>query len=123
MSEALEKQFLNPNSELEDFHTRIAEIINYEWDQRQTTQFNKLLKKATLKYPTADFDEAIYEPDRMLEFYFYRCSFGERESNSFAFDDKIITENCIWSEITEYPDYSGESEEDGADLVLLTLRK
>ena len=28
MSEALEKQFLKPNSELEDFHTRIAEIIN-----------------------------------------------------------------------------------------------
>lgn len=56
------------------------------------------------------------------EFYFYRCSFGERESNSFAFDDKIITENCIWSEITEYPDYSGASEEDGADLALDTTR-
>ena len=51
MSEALEKQFLNPNSALEDFTTRITEIINYEWDQRQTTKFNKLLKKATLKYP------------------------------------------------------------------------
>ena len=67
MSEALEKQFLNPNSALEDFTTRITEIINYEWDQRQTTKFNKLLKKATLKYPTADFDESIYEPDRMLD--------------------------------------------------------
>ena len=67
MSEALEKQFLNPNTELEDFHTRISEIINYEWDQRQTTKFNKLLKKATLKYPTADFDEDIYEADRMLD--------------------------------------------------------
>ena len=67
MSEALEKQFLNPNTSLETFHTRISEIINYEWDQRQTTKFNKLLKKATLKYPTADFDEAIYEPDRMLD--------------------------------------------------------
>lgn len=67
MSEALEKQFLNPNFELEDFMTRIAEIINYEWDQRQTTKFNKLLKKATLKYPNADFDESIYEPDRMLD--------------------------------------------------------
>ena len=32
--------------ELEDFYTRIADIINYEWDQRQTTKFNKLLKKA-----------------------------------------------------------------------------
>lgn len=67
MSEALEKQFLNPNMELEDFHTRITDIINHEWDQRQTTKFNKLLKKATLKYPAADFDEAIYEEDRMLD--------------------------------------------------------
>ena len=67
MSEALEKQFLNPNMELEDFYTRIADIINYEWDQRQSTKFNKLLKKATLKYPTADFDSAIYEEDRMLD--------------------------------------------------------
>ena len=67
MSEALEKQFLNPNTALEDFHTRISEIINYEWDQRQSTKFNKLLKKASLKYPTADFDAGMYEPDRMLD--------------------------------------------------------
>ncbi|MEE0084391.1 MAG: hypothetical protein UE068_09225, partial [Paludibacteraceae bacterium] len=32
MSEALEKQFLNPNTNLEDFCTRISDIINYEWD-------------------------------------------------------------------------------------------
>lgn len=67
MSEALEVQFMNPNFELEDFATRIASIINYEWDERQTTKFNRLLKRATLKYPTADFDEALYEPDRMLD--------------------------------------------------------
>ena len=67
MAEALEKQFLNPNSNLDDFMTRVSDIINYEWDQRQSTKFNKLLKKATLKYPNADFDEAIYEPDRLLD--------------------------------------------------------
>lgn len=67
MSEKLEKQFLDPNSELEDFHTRITEIINYEWDRRESTKFNKLLKKATLKYPSADFDESMYEADRMLD--------------------------------------------------------
>lgn len=67
MSEALEKQFLNPNTALEDFHTRISEIIHYEWDQRQNTKFNKLLKKASLKYPTADFDSGLYESDRMLD--------------------------------------------------------
>lgn len=67
MAEALEKQFADPNSELLDFHTRITELINYEWDQRQQTKFNRLLRRATLKYPQADFDEAIYEPDRMLD--------------------------------------------------------
>lgn len=40
------------------------------------------------------------------DFYFYRCVFGEQESNRFAFDDTITTEDCVWSEITEYPDYS-----------------
>ena len=67
MAEALEGQFLDPNSELEDFHTRITKLVNYEWDQRQTTKFNKLMRKASLKYPNADFDESIYEPDRMLD--------------------------------------------------------
>ena len=67
MAEALEQQFLNPNSELDDFHTRITDLINYEWDQRQTKKFNSLLSKATLKYPNADFDESLYEPDRKLD--------------------------------------------------------
>lgn len=67
MAEALEHQFTNPNCGLEDFHTRLAAIINYEWEQRQTKKFNTLMKHATLKYPQADFDEALYEPDRMLD--------------------------------------------------------
>lgn len=67
MAEELERQFLNPNTELENFHTRISSIINYEWDQRQTKKFNRLKNKATLKYPDADFDQSLYEPDRMLD--------------------------------------------------------
>lgn len=67
MAEELERQFSNPNTNLEDFFTRISSIINYEWDQRQMKKFNSLLKKATLKYPDADFDQAIYEPDRKLD--------------------------------------------------------
>lgn len=67
MAEALEKQFLDSNSGLEDFNTRIAAIINYEQEQRDARKFNSLLKKATLKYPAADFDELLYEPDRLLD--------------------------------------------------------
>ncbi len=67
MAEELERQFLNPNTALENFHTRISSIINYEWEQRQTKKFNKLKNKATLKYPDADFDQSLSEPDRMLD--------------------------------------------------------
>ena len=67
MAEALEKQLLDPNADLENFITRITDIISYEWDQRETKKFNKLLKSATLKYPQADFDDSLYEPDRMLD--------------------------------------------------------
>ena len=67
MAEELERQFLNPNLALEDFHARISSVINYEWDQREMKKINKLKTKATLKYPDADFDQAIYEPDRMLD--------------------------------------------------------
>ncbi len=67
MAEELERQFLNPNAELDDFHSRIAAIINHEWEQRETKKFNRLKVKATLKYPDADFDQALYEPDRLLD--------------------------------------------------------
>ncbi len=67
MTRELERQFMDPNSELEDFHTRIAAIINYEWEQRQNKKIKKIITEATLKYPDADFDEVLYEPDRMLD--------------------------------------------------------
>ena len=56
------------------------------------------------------------------EFYFYRCTFGERESNSLAFNDRITAGDCSWSEITAYPDYSGESEEEDTLFALDTTR-
>ena len=67
MAEALENQFLNPNYGLETFTTRLLEAVSYEWEQRQSTKFNRLLSKATMKYPDADLDSALYEPDRMLD--------------------------------------------------------
>ena len=54
------------------------------------------------------------------EFYFYRCTFGEGESNSLAFNDWITAEDCSWSEITASPDYSEESKEDDALFSLDT---
>ena len=45
---------------------------------------------------------------------FRGCTFGERESNSLYFRDDVVTEDCTWSEITEYPDYSDDPDGDFA---------
>ena len=42
---------------------------------------------------------------------FIRCSFGEEESNLWYFSEDAAAEDCQWSEITQYPDYSGREEE------------
>lgn len=67
MAEAYEEQLLNPNSDLISFQARFSAIIDFEWELRFNKKFNRFLKKATLRYPQASFDETIYEPDRMLD--------------------------------------------------------
>jgi len=67
MAMTLEKQLMDPNAELEPFLPRVTEIINAEWNQRHDNKFNKLKRQATLKYPNADLDDSIYEPDRQLD--------------------------------------------------------
>lgn len=66
MAEAFEKQLLDPNTGLDAFEDRFADIVNCEWSQRENKKFNRLLKQATLKYTSADFDSSIYEPERQL---------------------------------------------------------
>ena len=67
MVEAYQAQIENPNSDLRSFDDRFKEIVNYEWDARYNKKINRFIKKATLKYPDADFDESIYEADRLLD--------------------------------------------------------
>lgn len=67
MAENLEGQFKNPNSDLENFTVRITAAFDAEIESRRNKKMEKLVKKATLKYPDADFDEALYEPDRRLD--------------------------------------------------------
>ena len=69
MAEAFENQLMNPNSGLESFETRFSEIINHEWSGRENKKFNRLLKQATLKYPAADLDSSLYDPERQLTSY------------------------------------------------------
>lgn len=67
MADALEAQLSNPNSDLRSFDDRLAEIVSAEWDMRYSKKFNRYLKKATLKYPTADIDDSIYDADRLID--------------------------------------------------------
>ena len=67
MADAFEAQIKNPNSGLDGFDLRFEAIINYEWEGRFNKKLEKYIKKATLRYPQADFDESIYELDRLLD--------------------------------------------------------
>lgn len=67
MAEALEEVFRNPNADLLPFREIINKIVDAEWDLRYIKKLNRFLKKATLKYPGADFDDSIYDPSRMLD--------------------------------------------------------
>ena len=67
MAITYERQLEDPNSDLRTFEERLDEIVRNEWDKRYDRKLNRFLKRATLKYPEADFDESLYEPDRMLD--------------------------------------------------------
>ena len=67
MADELERQFTAPNTELQSFDDRIETIVNHEWELRFNKKLARFMKKATLKYPLADLDSTLYEPDRMLD--------------------------------------------------------
>lgn len=67
MSEAYINQVNNPNSDLRPFEERFEEIVDAERNARYNKKLNRFIKKATLKYPGADFDDSIYYTDRLLD--------------------------------------------------------
>lgn len=67
MAQALEEVFNDPNSDLLPFRDNIRKIIDAEWDLRYTKKLNRFIKNATLKYPGADFDDTLYDPERQLD--------------------------------------------------------
>ena len=67
MAEALEQVFLDPNADLIPFREKVQELVDAEWGLRYNKKLNRFIKKATLKYPSADFDDSIYDPERMLD--------------------------------------------------------
>lgn len=85
MAEALEEVFLDPNADLLPFHVKVRRIVDAEWDLRYNKKLNRFIKKATLKYPGADFDETIYDPERMLDSHIIeelaKCNWIEQGKN------------------------------------------
>ena len=67
MADTYLKQAENPNEDLRSFDDRFEDIVEAEWLSRYNKKLNKFIRKATLKYPNADFDETLYEPDRLLD--------------------------------------------------------
>lgn len=85
MAEALEELLLNPNADLLPFRQKVQKLVDAEWDLRYNKKLNRFIKKATLKYPGADFDESIYDPERMLDTYVIeelaKCRWVEQGKN------------------------------------------
>ena len=67
MAEALEAILSDPNASLFPFRDNVQKLIDAEWNLRYTKKLNRFIKKASLKYPAASFDETIYDPERMLD--------------------------------------------------------
>lgn len=67
MAAELERVFADPNSDLVPFKDKIQRIVDAEWDLRYTKKLNRFIKKAALKYPSADLDDSIYDPARQLD--------------------------------------------------------
>lgn len=67
MADEYMKQSKDANQELRSFDERFTEIVEFEHSLRYNKKYERFLKRATLKYPAADFDKSIYDPDRLLD--------------------------------------------------------
>lgn len=75
MAEVLEEVFADPNVELLPFREKIQRIVDAEWNLCYFKKLNRFIKKATLKYPAADLDETLYNPERQLDVAHHRGTF------------------------------------------------
>ncbi|MBQ9437101.1 MAG: hypothetical protein IJU50_02100, partial [Lachnospiraceae bacterium] len=53
----------------------------------------------------------FYDGEGEQQIGFFRCEFGEWESNVLAFAGNVYTEDCVFSEITAYPEYEDDPED------------
>jgi hypothetical protein len=56
---------------------------------------------------TGSWGGGYYESSDASALRFVECEFGESESNKWYFNEEAEFVDCVWSEITQYPDYGG----------------
>lgn len=67
MADSLREQMKSPSFSTLSFEERFGLIIDAEWARRKNKQLDRLIKKATLKFPYACAEDIEYHSDRRLD--------------------------------------------------------
>jgi DNA replication protein DnaC len=67
MADSLREQMKSPSFAKLSFEERFGLIIDAEWSRRKNAQLDRLIKKATLKFPYACAEDIEYHADRHLD--------------------------------------------------------
>jgi DNA replication protein DnaC len=67
MAESLREQMNTPSLSTLSFEERFGLIVDAEWARRKNNHLNKLIKKATFKFPYACVEDIEYHADRHLD--------------------------------------------------------
>ena len=67
MADSLREQMKQPSYSTLSFEERFGLIVDTEWARRKNRQMDRLVKKATLKFPRACIEDIEYHEDRHLD--------------------------------------------------------
>lgn len=67
MADSLKEQMKTPSFASLSFEERFGLIVDAEWAQRKSKQLDRLIKKATIKFPFACVEDIEYHADRQLD--------------------------------------------------------
>lgn len=67
MAEQFREQLQQPSFNTLSFEERLGLLVDAEWIRRKNNHLDKLIKKATLRYPSACVEDIEYHADRRLD--------------------------------------------------------
>lgn len=67
MAESLREQMQTPSYVTLSFEERLGLLVDAEWARRKNNQLDRLIKKATFRYPNACVEDIEYHADRKLD--------------------------------------------------------